>query len=259
VSDLTSEIISARQISKTFVTARGTVKALEDISFSVGRGEFVTLVGPSGCGKSTLLQILAGLIPPSSGRVMLNDTRVKGPNPDQVCVVFQDPWLLPWKTAVQNVEFPLQLRGVKAAQRYQRAMEQLELVGLAQAANRLPHELSGGMRQRVSIARALVQNPKVMLMDEPFGALDEQTRTRMGHELLSIWERTRQTIVFITHGLTEAIYLADRIFVMAAQPGRIIEHLQVPLSRPRIIDMIGDKSFGILRNKIWHLIGEGQH
>ena len=138
-------------------------------------------------------------------------------------------------------------------------MEQLELVGLAHAASSLPHELSGGMRQRVSIARALVQNPKVMLMDEPFGALDEQTRTRMGHELLSIWERTRQTIIFITHGLTEAIYLADRIFVMATRPGRIIQHLQVPLARPRVIDMIGDKSFGTLRNKIWHLIGEGQH
>jgi NitT/TauT family transport system ATP-binding protein len=253
------EIISARQVSKAFVAARGTVKALEGISFSVKRGEFVTIVGPSGCGKSTLLQILAGLIPPSSGQVVLGEKLVDGPNPDQVCVVFQDPWLLPWKTAVQNVEFPLQLRGVKAAERRQRAMNQLELVGLVDAANRLPHELSGGMRQRVSIARALVQNPEVMLMDEPFGALDEQTRTRMGHELLSIWERTRQTIIFITHGLTEAIYLADRIFVMGAHPGRIIDHLQVPLSRPRVIDMIGDETFGTLRNKIWHLIGEGQH
>lgn len=253
------EIIGTRQVSKAFATARGAVKALEGISFSVKRGEFVTIVGPSGCGKSTLLQILAGLILPSSGQVVLGDRPVNGPSPDRVCVVFQDPWLLPWKTAVQNVEFPLQLRGVKATERHRRAMEQLELVGLTHAANRLPHELSGGMRQRVSIARALVQNPEVMLMDEPFGALDEQTRTRMGHELLSIWERTRQTIVFVTHGLTEAIYLADRIFVMAAHPGRIIDHLQVPLSRPRVVDMIGDESFGTLRNKIWHLIGEGQH
>lgn len=252
------EVLGARNLSKSFVTTRGAVKALEDVTFSVKRGQFVTIVGPSGCGKSTLLQILAGLMEPTSGRVLLGGKELSGPSPNRVSVVFQDPWLLPWKTASQNVEFPLELRGVKAAERRHRAMKELELVGLVHAASRLPHELSGGMRQRVSIARALVQNPDVLLMDEPFGALDEQTRTRMGHELLSIWERTRQTIVFITHGLTEAIYLADKVLVMAAHPGRIIDRIDVPLTRPRVIEMIGTESFGGLRNSIWRLIGDGQ-
>ena len=250
------EVLGAQDLSKSFVTPRGAVVALENVSFSVTRGQFVTIVGPSGCGKSTLLQILAGLIEPTSGRVVLGGQTLTGPKPDKISVVFQDPWLLPWKTALENVEFPLQLRGVKAALRRERATKELELVGLAHAAGRLPHELSGGMRQRVSIARALAQDPEVLLMDEPFGALDEQTRTKMGDELLSIWDRTRRTILFITHGLTEAIYLADRIFVMAAHPGRIIERIDVPLPRPRAIEMIGEESFGRIRNSIWRLIGE---
>lgn len=251
-----SEVLGARCISKRFHTASGTVTALTDITFSVRRSQFVTIVGPSGCGKSTLLQVLAGLIPATSGEVFLAGEKLAGPKPDKIAIVFQDPWLLPWKTACENVEFPLQLKGTRAPERRERAMTLLDLVGLKEAASRLPHELSGGMRQRVSIARALVQEPAVLLMDEPFAALDEQTRTRMGDELLSIWERTKQTIVFITHGLTEAIYLADTVFIMAAHPGRIIDRADVPLSRPRQIEMIGTEAFGALRNSIWRLIGD---
>lgn len=227
-----SEILSARGISKSFSSAPGTVAALADISFSVRAGEFVTIVDPSGCGKSTLLLTLAGLAPATAGEVWLDGRKVIAPQPDRMAVVFQEPWLLPWKTALENVEFPLSLRGVPKSERRDRAMSQLKLVGLADASERLPHQLSGGMRQRVVIARGLVQEPKVLLMDEPFAALDEQTRTKMGNELLLIWERSRCTIIFITHGLTEAIYLADVILVMAARPGRIVERIEVPLPRP---------------------------
>jgi NitT/TauT family transport system ATP-binding protein len=171
--------------------------------------------------------------------------------------MFQDAWLLPWKTAGENVEFPLSLRKVPSSVRRPRALAMLTLVGLDKFADRYPGELSGGMKQRVAIARCLVQEPRVLLMDEPFAALDEQTRTRMGNELLQIWEKTGRTVVFVTHGLTEAIYLADRVFVMGANPGRIIESFAVELPRPRNLDMIGSETFGRLRNRIWHLIGEG--
>jgi NitT/TauT family transport system ATP-binding protein len=189
---------------------------------------------------------------------LLGGQRLSGPAPDRISVVFQEPWLLPWKTARENVEFPLRLRRKAPAEKRARALEALELVGLADAADRLPHELSGGMRQRVSIARALVQEPMVLLMDEPFGALDEQTRTRMGDELLRIWDRTGSTIVFITHGLSEAIYLGDIVYVMAARPGKIISELNVPFPRPRQLEMIGTEAFGSLRNSIWRLIGGAQ-
>ncbi len=226
------------------------------MSFTVREGEFVTLVGPSGCGKSTLLQILAGLVPSSAGRVVIDGQAMTSPAPEKVGVMFQDAWLLPWKTALENVEFPLALRKVPAAERKRRALPLLDLVGLASFTHRYPDELSGGQRQRVAIARCLVQEPRVLLMDEPFAALDEQTRTRMGSELLQIWEKSGGTVVFVTHGLTEAIYLADTVFVMGTQPGRIIERISVPLPRPRTIEMIGSEVFGRLRNQIWHLIAE---
>jgi NitT/TauT family transport system ATP-binding protein len=170
--------------------------------------------------------------------------------------MFQDAWLLPWKTARENIEFPLALRKVSPRERRDRAMKLLELVGLTSAADRFPDQLSGGMRQRVAIARSLAQKPKVLLMDEPFAALDEQTRTRMGNELLQIWEESGGTVVFVTHGLTEAIYLADVVHVMGARPGRMIERIEVELPRPRTIDMIGSEYFGRLRNRIWHLIAD---
>ncbi len=251
-----TDAIVVQSLTKKYPAKGPGITVLSDISFSVERGQFVTIVGPSGCGKSTLMHILAGLTPITSGELRMEGAVINGPQPDKVGVVFQDAWLLPWKTALENVEFPLALKGVGGKERTAKAMAQIELVGLGHAADRYPHELSGGMRQRVAIARGLVQQPSVLLMDEPFAALDEQTRTRMGDELLRIWERSGCTVVFITHGLTEAIYLADVIFVMAARPGRIIERIEVPLARPRTIDAIGSETFGQLRNRIWHLISD---
>jgi NitT/TauT family transport system ATP-binding protein len=254
--DATPAAISVNGVHKKFDSGATSVQALTDVSFTVATGQFVTVVGPSGCGKSTLLQVLAGLTPASAGTVLLDGEPVTAPRPDKIGIVFQEAWLLPWKTAIENVEFPLSLRGVRKAERRPRAEAQLALVGLADAAGRYPHELSGGMKQRVAIARGLVQQPSVLLMDEPFASLDEQSRTRMGADLLRIWERTGRTIVFITHGLTEAIYLADVILVMASKPGRIVDRIPVPLARPRTVDMIGSEVFGKLRNRIWHLIAD---
>ncbi len=249
------EIIKVERLSKQYGSGANSLRALSDISLSVSEGQFVTVVGPSGCGKSTLLLILAGLVSPSSGDVWIDGAAVTGPLPEKISVMFQEAWLLPWKTAVENVEFPLMLRGAPFAIRRPRALSLLQLVGLEGFANRYPGELSGGMKQRVAIARSLVQEPRVLLMDEPFAALDEQTRTRMGNELLQVWEKFGRTVVFVTHGLTEAIYLADFVFVMSARPGRILERFHVELPRPRTIEMIGNEAFGRLRNRIWHLIG----
>ena len=251
------DIIVVDRITKTFAHGGEEMRALSDVSFTVREGRFVTVVGPSGCGKSTLLQILAGLVPASGGRVLIEGQPVTGPSPDKIGVMFQDAWLLPWKTALENIEFPLKLRKVPAEVRRAKAQPLLDLVGLKDFAGYFPDQMSGGMRQRVAIARSLIGEPRVLLMDEPFAALDEQTRTRMGNELLQIWEKSGGTVVFVTHGLTEAIFLADVIFVMGARPGRIIERIEVPLPRPRTLDMIGTEAFGRLRNHIWHLIADG--
>ena len=184
--------------------------------------------------------------------------RITEPRPDQIGIVFQDPLLLPWKSARDNVEFPLALRGEPKEKRRARARELLAMVGLSDFADSFPHQLSGGMRQRVAIARGLVRHPRLLLMDEPFAALDEQTRTRMWSELLQIWSASRATVLFVTHSLVEAVYLADEVLVMAAKPGRIIERLAVDLPRPRSLDMLGSPALGALRNRIWHLIAEPQ-
>jgi NitT/TauT family transport system ATP-binding protein len=249
-------MIEVRDLSKQFGQPGKGVTALSNISLDVKAGEFTTIVGPSGCGKSTLLQIIAGLVPASSGEVRIDGRLMSGPSPDVVGVMFQDAWLLPWKTARENIDFPLALRGIPIKERRSRSMQLLALVGLTSSADLYPDQLSGGMRQRVAIARSLVQRPKVLLMDEPFAALDEQTRTRMGNELLHIWEESGGTVVFVTHGLTEAIYLADVVRVMGTRPGRIIERIAVELPRPRTIDMIGSEYFGRLRNRIWDLIAD---
>jgi len=251
-------IIEVSKLAKDFNAGRAVLRALADVSFSVEEGRFVTLVGPSGCGKSTLLQILAGLIGATSGQVLIEGKRISAPMPDKIGMVFQDPTLLPWKTALANVEFPLDLRGVDRALRRSRCSALLELVGLSEFADHYPHELSGGMRQRVAIARGLAQDPRLILMDEPFAALDEQTRTRMGHDLLDIWQKTGKTVFFITHSLTEAIYLSDVVLVMSPRPGRIIETIAIDFPRPRELDMIGSEAFGRIRNRIWHLIAEAQ-
>jgi NitT/TauT family transport system ATP-binding protein len=251
-----TSIIEVIRLHKTFGTGRTPVTALADVSFTVMEGQFVTLVGPSGCGKSTLLQILAGLVAPTCGEVRIDGTRIAAPMPDKIGMVFQDPTLLPWKTALANVEFPLDLRGVDRAVRRKLGLSMLDLVGLRDFADHYPHELSGGMRQRVAIARGLAPDPRLILMDEPFAALDEQTRTRMGHDLLDIWEKTGKTVFFITHSLTEAIYLSDVVLVMSARPGRIVETIPIGLPRPRDLDVIGSENFGRIRNRIWHLIAE---
>jgi NitT/TauT family transport system ATP-binding protein len=252
---LNEPFVRLARVGKTYRGDDGALEVLRSVSIEVAGGQFISILGASGCGKSTLLMMLAGLEPISSGTIEIAGQPVRTPRRD-VGIIFQDPTLLPWKSAIENVEFPLALRKVKAAERRRRALPLLDLVGLASFAERYPDELSGGMRQRVAIARCLVQEPRVLLMDEPFAALDEQTRTRMGSELLQIWEKSGGTVVFVTHGLTEAIYLADTVFVMGTRPGRIIERITVPLPRPRTIDMIGSEAFGQLRNRIWHLIAE---
>jgi len=241
-------------VSEVFQSGAGKVHAVDEVSFGVEEGKFIGLVGPSGCGKSSLLLMMAGLLRPTSGRVVIRGKDIKEPIPTEVGVVFQESSLLPWKTAVQNVEFPLHLRGISKVERRREALAMLELVGLKDFADRRPHELSGGMKQRVAVARGFCQDPRILLMDEPFAALDEQTRMTLGDELLRIWEQHRKTVVFVTHSLTEAVYLCDEVFVMSARPGKLVGHMVIPLGRPRTYDMMATEAFGKLRDEIWRLI-----
>jgi NitT/TauT family transport system ATP-binding protein len=241
-------------VGQVYKTTGQDVLAVSDVSFEVKPGRFVVLVGPSGCGKSSLLMMMAGLRHPTSGTILVNGAPIDNPDPNRVGVVFQEPSLFPWLTAEENVEFPLTLRGVAKKDRRAKAQEALQLVGLDGFDKRHPHELSGGMKQRVSIARGLVQDPPVLLMDEPFAALDEQTRMTMGDELLRIWAATGKTIIFVTHSLTEAVYLADEVVVMSPRPGRIVDRLEVALPRPRTFEMLSGDIFGSLRDRIWRHI-----
>jgi len=240
-------------VSKRFSAGSGEVLALDGVSLDIRPGELMTVVGPSGCGKSTLLDLVAGLTEPSGGELTINGSPVRGPGLDRG-VVFQQYALLPWRTAQGNVEFGLEAKGVPRRDRAELARGYLELVGLDGFAKRYPHELSGGMKQRVAIARSLAFDPEVLLMDEPFAALDEQTRMTMGDELLRIWAATGKTVVFVTHSLTEAVYLADEVIVMSPRPGRIVDHLQVSLPRPRTYEMLSGDAFGTLRDRIWRHI-----
>jgi NitT/TauT family transport system ATP-binding protein len=251
-------VIETRGLRKVYSAERAPLVALDDISFAVPEGSFVSLVGPSGCGKSTLLQMLAGLLPSTAGEVLVDGFPVRKPVPDKIAVMFQDATLLPWKQVSENIEFPLEILGYGAAERRARAAAMLALVGLAEFAARYPHELSGGMRQRVSLARALAPNPRILLMDEPFGALDEQTRIKMGHELLDIWSKTGKTILLITHSLTEALFLSDTVLVMSHRPGKIVGSIDAKLPRPRDYDIIGSAEFGAARNRIWQLISQDE-
>ena len=246
--------IEVDRLSHVYAGPEGDVPALQDISLAVEPGKFVVIVGPSGCGKTSLLMMLAGLRHQTSGTILCDGRPLTAPDPSRVGVVFQEASLFPWLTALDNTEFPLALRGVDRAERRRRADQMLRLVGLEGFGARYPHELSGGMKQRVSIARGLVQDPPVLLMDEPFAALDEQTRMTMGHELLRIWSQTAKTVVFITHGLTEAVYLADEVLVMSARPGRIVDRVPVPLPRPRTYEMMATDTFGQIRERIWQQI-----
>ena len=225
-----SPAVELAGVNKTFALRRGSVIALQDIDLVVGRGEFVALIGPSGCGKSTLLRVIADLLPPTSGTVAVNGKTAKRARLDQdYGFAFQQAGLLDWRTVVDNIELPLELHGTPRAKRRARALELLELVGLTEFAQQRPPQLSGGMQQRVAIARALAESPTLLLMDEPFGALDEMTREHMQSELVRIAAETRAAVVLVTHSIPEAVFLSDRVVVMSPRPGRIAEVIPVAL------------------------------
>ena len=242
--------IEVKDVEHVYAGSAGEVHALAGISLSVEPGRFVVIVGPSGCGKSSLLMMMAGLRRPTRGTILCGGQSITGPDPDRIGVMFQDASLFPWLTAAGNVEFPLAIRKLPRNERRKRAADMLRVVGLEGFEARYPHELSGGMKQRVSIARGLVQDPPVLLMDEPFAALDEQTRMTMGAELLRIWQQTRKTVVFVTHSLTEAVYLADEVLVMSPRPGRVLDRVAIELARPRTFEMMASDAFGRLRDRI---------
>jgi NitT/TauT family transport system ATP-binding protein len=224
--------------------------ALDGVSLTVEAGKLVAIVGPSGCGKSTLLLAINGLLRPARGRVTLDGAPVTGPSPARA-LVFQEFALLPWRTVLANVELGLELAGHGSADRRDIARHHLAVVGLGGFEAFYPHQLSGGMRQRVGLARALAVCPRVLLMDEPFGALDAQTRTLMGAELLRLWESDRKTIVFVTHDLDEAIYLADHVVMLSARPGRVLDDVRIELPRPRALDIRNSAAFAAYRGRLW--------
>jgi NitT/TauT family transport system ATP-binding protein len=229
------------------------LEAIRQVDAAVPRGRLVAIVGPSGCGKSTLLEMVAGLRRPSHGTVLVDGRRVDGPHPS-LGMVFQEESLFPWRTVLSNVEFPLEVAGMSARARQQRARELLALVGLAGQETLRPRELSGGMRQRVAIARALAPDPAILLMDEPFGALDQQTRLFLGGELVRIWARTHKTILFVTHDIAEAVFIAQEVWVMSYRPSTIIERLAVDLPHPRDVDLVTTPAFNALTNRVWGLL-----
>lgn len=242
--------VEVTHLTKAFYDSEGdrVTVAVSDVSFSVKRGEFVCIVGPSGCGKTTVLRILAGLEEQLSGTVKLHSTTPPA-------MVFQEASVLPWLTVSENIAFPLSLKGVARAEKEARVRDMLELTGLTEFATARPHQLSGGMKQRVSVARALVDDREILLMDEPFGALDEQTRLVLQQELLRIWETTGKTVVFITHSVDEALTLADRVLVMSPRPGRLVADLAVPFERPRdVVEMRRDQRFWDLTYEVWRLL-----
>lgn len=237
-------------LSKVFPSQAGDITALDGIDISIDSQEFVSIVGPSGCGKSTLLRCIGGLIAPSTGEIRIGGDVVTEPDP-RIGYVFQKAVLLPWRTVEDNVLLPFEIGGKPTDADRAAALDVLELVGLADYRNHRPGELSGGMQQRVSVARALVTNPSILLMDEPFGALDAQTRDTMNVELLRIWDESNTTIVFVTHDIGEAVFLSDRVLVMSARPGRIHDVLGVDIERPRSFEKVeGDETFWSLRQRI---------
>lgn len=245
--------LEVRGLSKRFHGDQGDVTILHDISFSVHRREFISIIGPSGCGKSTLIRILAGLETISGGEALLDGQPVRGPGRERG-MVFQGYTLFPWLTVKKNVMFGLEVAGRSGPAVESEALEWINLVGLSHVANAYPSQLSGGMKQRVAIARALANQPQILFMDEPFGALDAQTRCQMQHYLLQIWRNVDVTILFVTHDLDEAIYLSDRILVLKARPGEIQELIEVPVPRPRDVEQFISPSFLAVKNRLEHLI-----
>jgi NitT/TauT family transport system ATP-binding protein len=234
--------IQLTNVTRRFRMPSGVITALDDVSLSIASRQIVAVVGPNGSGKSTLLRLLAGLIHADQGTITIDGRPVADGDP-RVGLVFQEPRLLPWRRAVDNVSFPLQLAGVESRQRRRRADELLHLVGLQDFADAYPHQLSGGMRQRLAIARALARDPSVLLMDEPFSALDALTRERFNVELLKLWQRTATTIVMVTHSIPEAVFLADRVVVLSPRPGRIVADIAVALPRPRSLEAMDEAAY----------------
>ena len=232
-----------QEVSRVFQSGATFVSALDRVSFEINHGSFVSIVGPSGCGKSTLLKIVAGLLPASSGRVSVNAKLVHGPL-ENVGMVFQAPVLLKWRSVLGNILLPVEFAKLDISQHRERAWSLLKLVGLTGFEEMYPHQLSGGMQQRVSLCRALVTDPQLLLMDEPFGALDAMTRDELDIELLKLWQEKKKTVIFVTHSIQEAVFLSDRVFVMSPRPGRLLENLAVDLPRPRTMEMMSAAQFG---------------
>jgi len=246
---MANEVIGIDDVNLIYASKNSSVHALDSISVAANQGEFVALVGPSGCGKSTLLKLVAGLIPPSSGSIRVNGKPIHGPTPS-VGVVFQSPLLMAWRSVIRNILLQIEIRGMPVDRYRNTASELIRLVGLEGFENALPHELSGGMQQRVGLCRALVHDPDLLLMDEPFGALDALTREQMNAELQRIWMERRKTVLFITHSITEAVFLADRVLVMTPRPGRVNGEIHVALPRPRTVASMETQEFARLTHEV---------
>ena len=243
-------ILVVENIVKRFVTQDGVLTAVDDVSFNVMPGEFLAVIGPSGCGKSTLFNVIGGLLDGYDGRVSVGGETVRGPHPS-IGMIFQEESTFPWRTVIDNVAFPLEIAGMAKAERMERGRHFINLVGLNGFERRYPAELSGGMRQRVSMARTLASEPKILLMDEPFAALDEQTRLLLGDKVLQIQQELKQTTLLITHNLTEAVQLSDRILVMTYRPGRTKRIVEIKLPRPRTSEIVSSDDFGHYVAQIW--------
>jgi NitT/TauT family transport system ATP-binding protein len=242
-------ILETSHVSKRYTTRQGELSAIEDVSFGVAAGEFLCIVGPSGCGKTTLLRLLAGLLMPDAGLVRLHGQPIRGPM-QQVGFVFQKANLMPWRTVVDNVMLPLQIRRMPSAEAERKGLHALGLVGLDEFAHSYPRELSGGMEQRVAIARALAHEPEILLLDEPFGALDALTRERLNQELLHVWEISGTTIVMVTHDIREAVYLSDRVLVLSQRPGQVAAMVPIGLPRPRALSLFYSEAFSALAYEV---------
>ena len=249
-------ILEISNVSKVYDTdGANPVRALDGVDLTVGEGEFVSIIGPSGCGKSTLFNIIGGLIDEYDGAVRIDGHPVDGAHKD-VGVVFQEESTFPWRTTLDNVAFPLEIEGIGKAEREKRARQFIRLVGLDGFENHYPTQLSGGMKQRTAVARTLAYEPRIMLLDEPFGALDEQTRMLLGDKMLEIWAELNQTMLLITHNITEAVQLSDRVVVMSFRPGRIKEIIEIDLPRPRSSEVISTPEFGTYVGRLWTLLRE---
>jgi len=248
-------VLEVEHVSKRFDTAEGALTAVDDVSFSVAEGEFVSIIGPSGCGKSTLFNIIGGLLGDYDGRVAVGQENIAGTHAS-IGMVFQEESTFPWRTVLDNVAFPLELKGVAASTRNERARHFIAMVGLAGFERRYPAELSGGMRQRVALARTLASEPRILLMDEPFAALDEQTRLLLGDKVLQIQQSLKQTTLLITHNLTEAVLLSDRVLVMSYRPGHLKRKVTIDLPHPRDPDVVASDAFTHYVAEIWHDLRE---